>query len=582
MSTNSPSWYVPGEGRRPVGPLTAEQLIESWRAGRISDRTVCWREGMSDWRPLSQTEPFASVIASAGSPATQNAARLPTPHALSNSTPPALSSGRGPNDRRRASPALIGWGVAGGLATICAITLGAISLLNPHPNLKPVGAADNENSASQNCGSPYTVDYKVASDSFNAVLNATIKGPAAKLGVILTDPKGESVSHIVEKDSMINNCQAVQLPIEDPQEGTYVLTIKTVDPEAVVLLKKFTFSPTQLTITDIRANFTRDTDWGQFWGYRLSSVQVFIEKSGNLPIKLDTTNNRLSADGKEYFANLDSHIIVDQRKILNIGLVPRAVLSCSEEAFKPGYKGVIKGKLLFGRGKCLEFQKEFVTPAPDASSSSFEPTKRTPPKHDRTPTSESSPVAPGTTGSPGSAPPDPVTPRLTPPFNPGVNPKVPDSPRRPVNERTPNEGPLAGTWQVAGTGEQYRIDDGKEVTIEKLDSGNYIKAFTAKLLRAGEKRNQLRGEAKVVVQLNNGTTRHKTTDVTGMIDSVNQLTLRCRELPRYPGKPGSPLTFVLTRPGARGNEGSASPPDAFGKPGTGSPSPPTPPGGRDR
>ena len=66
MNNGRPSWYVPGKGKEPAGPFTAEQLIESWKAGRLGANTVCWREGMSQWLPLGAVEPFASVVASAG------------------------------------------------------------------------------------------------------------------------------------------------------------------------------------------------------------------------------------------------------------------------------------------------------------------------------------------------------------------------------------------------------------------------------------------------------------------------------------------------------------------------------------
>jgi hypothetical protein len=62
MTTNSPSWYVPAEGKKPAGPFTAEQIIESWRAGRLDKNTLCWREGMAKWLPLAQVEPFAAMI----------------------------------------------------------------------------------------------------------------------------------------------------------------------------------------------------------------------------------------------------------------------------------------------------------------------------------------------------------------------------------------------------------------------------------------------------------------------------------------------------------------------------------------
>ena len=65
MTSNSPSWYIPGEGKQPTGPFTAEQLFQSWKAGKLTDTTMCWREGMTQWLPLVQAEPFASTIRSA-------------------------------------------------------------------------------------------------------------------------------------------------------------------------------------------------------------------------------------------------------------------------------------------------------------------------------------------------------------------------------------------------------------------------------------------------------------------------------------------------------------------------------------
>ena len=62
MGDKVASWYIPGEGNQPAGPFTAEQLFQSWRAGKLSDTTKCWREGMTQWLPLAQVEPFALAI----------------------------------------------------------------------------------------------------------------------------------------------------------------------------------------------------------------------------------------------------------------------------------------------------------------------------------------------------------------------------------------------------------------------------------------------------------------------------------------------------------------------------------------
>jgi prepilin-type processing-associated H-X9-DG protein len=100
-------WYIRGEGNQPAGPSTAQQLIQSWQAGRLSAATVCWREGMSQWLPLAQVEPFASFMASAGAVAARPRAQT------------AAASGPG----RRFPAAWIGWAISGGVAFL--LTLAA-------------------------------------------------------------------------------------------------------------------------------------------------------------------------------------------------------------------------------------------------------------------------------------------------------------------------------------------------------------------------------------------------------------------------------------------------------------------------
>ena len=116
MSSNSPSWYIPGEGRQPVGPFTAEQLVQFWRTGKLSDKAMCWQEGMTKWLPLAQVEPFASAIRSAAisSRATANVAQ-------SGASPigkPALPAPAEPLPKRFTAPVVI-------VACVC----GAVALL---------------------------------------------------------------------------------------------------------------------------------------------------------------------------------------------------------------------------------------------------------------------------------------------------------------------------------------------------------------------------------------------------------------------------------------------------------------------
>jgi hypothetical protein len=95
-------------------------------------------------------------------------------------------------------------------------------------------------------GSSYSVEYKIATMSgSDTVVEAVVKGPAAKLVVILTDPKGilSDVQKVEKEEMIITNPQTVKVLMRNPQAGTWILTVKTVEPEKVVWQKKITFSP---------------------------------------------------------------------------------------------------------------------------------------------------------------------------------------------------------------------------------------------------------------------------------------------------------------------------------------------------
>ncbi len=129
MSTQSGPWYIRGEGNQPAGPFTADQLIQSWRAGRLDANTICWREGMSQWLPLAQVELFASAIASAGAPwqATAGAAPSPAPCAAVSALPRAASRppGRGVPASWIASAVGVGLAAVGAVAAYVIITMGS-------------------------------------------------------------------------------------------------------------------------------------------------------------------------------------------------------------------------------------------------------------------------------------------------------------------------------------------------------------------------------------------------------------------------------------------------------------------------
>jgi hypothetical protein len=118
MTDQIASWYVRGKDNQPAGPFTAEELIKRLQVGKLDARTVCWREGMSQWLPLKRVEPFASAVGSVvhrpQSPAGASSPSMKTP----TSFPSSLLTGTW------AKIAMI----VGGVVALCAM-FGAAALL---------------------------------------------------------------------------------------------------------------------------------------------------------------------------------------------------------------------------------------------------------------------------------------------------------------------------------------------------------------------------------------------------------------------------------------------------------------------
>ena len=110
-------WYLPGEGHQPAGPFTAEQVLQCWQSGKLRTNTVCWREGMPQWLPLSQVEPFASVIRRAGTTATDQ----PSPPRSIQGTP--TLRGRSPFLSPRKFALVVGASFVGIFAVVLAVGL---------------------------------------------------------------------------------------------------------------------------------------------------------------------------------------------------------------------------------------------------------------------------------------------------------------------------------------------------------------------------------------------------------------------------------------------------------------------------
>jgi len=94
---------------------------------------------------------------------------------------------------------------------------------------------------------PVTQTLNIASGIMSACIEATVKGPAEKLALIVTDPLGGVNYEIISKESMIANSSHVLMATgridRSPRAKKYVVTLKTVDPERIVWKEELMLAP---------------------------------------------------------------------------------------------------------------------------------------------------------------------------------------------------------------------------------------------------------------------------------------------------------------------------------------------------
>jgi hypothetical protein len=224
-------------------------------------------------------------------------------------------------------------------------------------------------------GSPYSANYKIATGRQSAILEVTVRGPAAKLAVILTDPQGQSDPTILEKVEMISNSHTVQMSMAHPKVGKYVLQVKTVDPEEVVWQKDIVFTLDKLVIEDI--SFHLGGPYKEAF-YELESIDLTVRKVGNLPViftgmsiqvggvtgrtdSLNTMENGIMMTETKTF-NLPTRIMANEKMEAELRRRGRGGLPTIDYAmFWPGDRYLVKGKLMYDDDmRSLDFEKELV------------------------------------------------------------------------------------------------------------------------------------------------------------------------------------------------------------------------------
>jgi hypothetical protein len=231
-------------------------------------------------------------------------------------------------------------------------------------------------------GSPYSVDYKVILlDNSNVGIEATVKGPVAKLEVVLTGPEGVSDTQTIEQSDMVSKSQIIKMTMRNPQPGKWVLALKTLNPEKVVWQKDISFSLGQLAVENVSFDLVPNN--GQIEGYYVEGIKVSLKKDGNLPVEF--TEVSAAIGGKECNSRCISlgEAMVDQQHTVKIAVscspTPEMIdrdtrnggLPYTAALFRPGERYSVTGKLFFGKNRSsLDFETEFVVPQKGAQTNS--------------------------------------------------------------------------------------------------------------------------------------------------------------------------------------------------------------------
>jgi hypothetical protein len=134
-------------------------------------------------------------------------------------------------------------------------------------------------------GTGYRAEYRPLIEGDQPFLEVKVTGKAAKLAVMLTDPKGKTETQIIEENEMITNAKAVKLAMErKPAPGTYTLLVKTFQPEQVVYKASPKFARGKLTILDASFTWRPCRDGNQL---EPTGITITVNNGGTLPVCFD-------------------------------------------------------------------------------------------------------------------------------------------------------------------------------------------------------------------------------------------------------------------------------------------------------
>jgi hypothetical protein len=297
----------------------------------------------------------------------------PPPRTVSqpNATVSREGKTNGCESNRKAKTVPLRWLFAVGIAGVCVGLLFAVVIMKrgTSANVTVIrGPSVALDTVTRFISSPYSAEYKAFPKYYisgpSEVFEVTVKGPAGRLAVILTDPKGKSEVRMIQKEEMITNSRTVEL-LGDPQLGTWRLAVKTLEPEKIVWQKDIPFSEwDKLTVVDVEAWTERDWDGKRG---KLTRVAVVLKRTGGMPnmIDFDLRNYPYTWDGKSAAMG---PLLVDIVYKEDLACVVLGNVTSGLAAHYTGERHSVRGTFVVGEERApLHFSKDIVIPGPPSN-----------------------------------------------------------------------------------------------------------------------------------------------------------------------------------------------------------------------
>jgi predicted Zn finger-like uncharacterized protein len=172
LSTTA-EWYVAINGV-PVGPIRLTELRRKAASGAVNEESLCWQEGLEEWRPLKTFTELASLVREAAQSARPSLANPPPDASLSH-TPPPATTGPAPS--------------GGAPSRAPSRPVGPSAPASPRPDAKPAPMAARSNvvSLSSRLATaekladplPEPEEHTVISDPFAPIAPQPVSAPAS-------------------------------------------------------------------------------------------------------------------------------------------------------------------------------------------------------------------------------------------------------------------------------------------------------------------------------------------------------------------------------------------------------------------